>query len=168
MHHGGRSTETEDPMPKPLLILYGSVTGNSEHCAEKAAYAARARGYDVTVEDMARSTPQVLRDFDTVLIVTSTYGDGDPPDGTEEFHRVVVKERSMLLTHLRFSVLALGDRNYDQFCKTGIDYDEALELLGATRVYPRTDCDWDFDDASDAWVEGVFSALAEERMLLAA
>ncbi|MES2595986.1 MAG: flavodoxin domain-containing protein [Verrucomicrobiota bacterium] len=155
-------------MSKPILILYGSVTGNSEHCADKAADAARARGYDVTIEDMARTSPQVLRDFTTALIITSTYGDGDPPDGTEDFHRGVVQEKNMLLTHLRFCVLALGDRNYDQFCKTGKDYDETLELLGATRFHPRTDCDWDFDDASDAWVEGVFTALAEDRMLLAA
>ncbi|GEP45523.1 flavodoxin domain-containing protein [Brevifollis gellanilyticus] len=155
-------------MSKPILILYGSVTGNSEHCADKAADVARSRGYDVTVEDMARSSPQVLRDFSTVLIVTSTYGDGDPPDGTEDFYRAVVQEKNMLLTHLRFSVLALGDKNYDQFCKTGKDYDDALELLGATRIHPRTDCDWDFDDASDTWVEGVFTALAEDRILMAA
>lgn len=155
-------------MAKPLLILYGSVTGNSECCAEKAAHAARARGYDPTVESMASTEAEVLTQFPTALIITSTYGDGDPPDGTEDFYEAVVHARRVLLTGLRYSVLALGDSCYDQFCKVGKDYDTLLEQLGATRIHPRADCDTDFDDAADAWTEGVFTALEEERALLAA
>lgn len=150
-------------MSKPLLILYGSVTGNAEHYADKAADAARSRGYDVTLEDMARSVAAVLTEFDTALIVTSTYGDGDPPDGTEDFYRELVQERTLRLPGLHYSVLALGDTSYDQFCKVGRDYDEALEQLGATRIHPRTDCDHDFDDDSDAWIAGVFESLAAQR-----
>lgn len=155
-------------MAKPLLILYGSVTGNSECCAEKAAHMARQRGYDPTVENMAATEPEVLTHFPTALIVTSTYGDGDPPDGTEDFYEAVVRARRVVLTHLRFSVLALGDSCYDKFCKVGKDYDAALEQLGATRIHPRMDCDTDFDESADAWIEGVFTVLEEQRALMAA
>lgn len=155
-------------MAKPILILYGSVTGNSECCAEKAAHTARERGYDPSVESMASTEPEVLTQFPTLLIITSTYGDGDPPDGTEDFYEAVVRAKRVLLTGQRYSVLSLGDTCYDQFCKIGKDYDTVLEQLGATRVYPRVDCDTDFDDPADTWIEGVFTALEEERALLAA
>lgn len=155
-------------MAKPILILYGSVTGNSEICAEKAADVARQRGYDPTLESMAATEPEVLTQFPIALIITSTYGDGDPPDGTEDFHEAVVHARRVLLTRLRFSVLALGDSCYDQFCKCGRDYDETLEQLGGSRIHPRVDYDTDYDDLADQWIEGVFTALEEERALLAA
>ncbi|MBE2284397.1 MAG: flavodoxin domain-containing protein [Prosthecobacter sp.] len=155
-------------MAKPLLILFGTVTGNAEICAERAADAARARGYDVTIESMASTEPEVLTQFPTALLTTSTYGDGDPPDGTEAFYEAVVHSKRVLFTRLRYSVLALGDSCYDQFCKCGKDYDDALERLGGTRLYPRADCDTDYDDGADRWIEGVFAALEEERALLAA
>jgi sulfite reductase alpha subunit-like flavoprotein len=154
-------------MPKPILILYGSVTGNAEYCAEQAAKLARQRGYDPTPENMAATEPEVLSQFDTALVITSTYGDGEPPGGTEDFYDGVVAARRLRLPHLRYSVLALGDSCYDQFCKIGRDYDAALEELGATRFHARTDCDSDFDDPSEAWLEGVFAALANERLMAA-
>lgn len=155
-------------MPKPLLILYGSVTGNAEYCAEKAAKLARQRGYDPTLENMGDTEPEVLNQFDTALIITSTFGDGEPPSGTEDFYEGVVVARRVRLTSLRYAVLALGDTVYEHFCKIGRDYDAVLESLGATRFHDRQDCDSDFEDACDAWLEGVFSALAEERAAMAA
>lgn len=155
-------------MAKPLLILFGSVTGNAEICAERAADAARERGYDVTIENMASTEPEVLAQFPTALLITSTYGDGDPPDGTEDFYEAVVNAKRVLLTRLRYSVLGLGDSCYDQFCKCAKDYDEALRKLGGKRIHPRVDCDTDYDDGCDSWIAGVFAALEEERALLAA
>ncbi len=154
-------------MSKPILILYGSVTGNSEYCAEKAARVARERGYDPTVESLAATEPEVLEQFDTALIVTSTYGDGEPPDGTEDFYEAVVNAKRLTLPNLRFSVLSLGDSSYDQFCKCGKDYDSALEAMGGTRLHARVDCDTDYDDPCDEWIAGVFTALAEDRLLAA-
>lgn len=154
-------------MSKPLLILFGTFSGNSESCAEKAASIARQRGYDPVLENMMDSTADVLKQFDTALLITSTYGDGDPPDGTESFYEQVVNHPRFRLEHLRYSVLALGDSCYDRFCQCGKDYDEALEAQGATRFHARVDCDIDYEDPCDAWIEGVFATLAEERLLAA-
>lgn len=154
-------------MSKPILILFGTFSGNAESCAEKAAQAARQRGYDPVLENMAESSADVLPQFDTALIITSTYGDGDPPDGTEDFFENAVNRPKHRLDHLRFSVLALGDSCYERFCQCGKDYDEALEAQGATRFHPRVDCDIDYDEPCDAWVAGVFAALAETRLLAA-
>lgn len=155
-------------MAKPILILYGTVTGNAEICAERVADMARTRGYDPVIESMAATEPEVLTQFDAALIITSTYGDGEPPDGTEDFYEAVVNARRVMPTRLRYSVLALGDSCYDQFCKCGRDYDEVLEKTGATRICPRVDCDTDYNEGAERWIEAVFAALEEERALLAA
>ena len=154
-------------MAKPILILYGSVTGNAEYCAEKIAREARARGYDPTLENMVATEPDVLTAFDTVLLITSTFGDGEPPSGTEDFHHGIVKKPTLRFPGLYFSVLALGDTYYEQFCQCGKEYDAALEKLGGNRIYPRLDCDTDFEEGCEAWMDGVFAVLAEERLMAA-
>lgn len=117
---------------------------------------------------MADADPVSLTLFPNILLITSTFGDGDPPDGCEDYHDKVVKNLqagnpAFDLSGRGFSVLALGDKVYDLFCKCGIDYDEALEKLGAVRLHPRIDCDCDYDDECEAWLKGVFNALAEDR-----
>jgi sulfite reductase alpha subunit-like flavoprotein len=155
-------------MSERILILYGTVTGNSEYCAEKAAKQARALGFDVRLESMLDAHPEVLTEHKTALLVVSTYGDGEPPDGTEDFFEAVVTKQRLSLPELRFSVLALGDTSYDQFCKCGKDYDAALEAVGGTRFHPLVECDTDYDDPCDTWIAGVFKALAEPQQALAA
>lgn len=155
-------------MSERILILYGTVTGNSEYCAEKAAKQARALGFEVRLESMLDAHPEVLTEHKTALLVVSTYGDGEPPDGTEDFFEAVVTKQRLSLPELRFSVLALGDTSYDQFCKCGKDYDAALEAVGGTRFHPLVECDTDYDDPCDGWIAGVFKALAEPQQALAA
>lgn len=150
-------------MNERILILYGTVTGNSEYCAEKAAKEARQRGYEVQLESMLDAHPEVLAEHSTALVVVSTYGDGEPPDGTEDFYEAVVVKQRLQLPQLRYAVLALGDTCYDEFCKCGRDYDEALEKAGGTRFHPRADCDTDYDEPCEQWIAGVFSTLAALR-----
>lgn len=103
-------------MKTPILVLFGSVTGNAEYCAEQTVKLARERGYVPTLENMNQADPMMLREFETVLVITSTYGDGEPPDGAEDFYNAVVAKGGLDLSHVQFSVLALGDTGYDQFC----------------------------------------------------
>jgi sulfite reductase (NADPH) flavoprotein alpha-component len=63
------------------------------------------------------------------------------------------------LENLSYSVLALGDTNYEQFCKCGKDVDARLEALGAKRIFERVDCNVDYDVPAAAWQEGVFAIL---------
>lgn len=150
-------------MKKPLLILYGSVTGNAEYCAEEAARHARLRGYDPTVESMACTDVGVLSLYPHLLLITSTYGDGDPPDGCEEFVRTLV-EQQVPLDHLTFAVLALGDSIYEHFCKCGRDLDSALEKNGARRLTPIVECDTDFDTPFEVWIAMVLNSLAIDHL----
>lgn len=147
-----------------ILILYGTVTGNSEIAAQRTQRALRDRGYDPVLEDMSHVAASLLNSFGIILVVTSTYGEGEPPDGSEALHEAVVKDESFQLTGgQRFSVLALGDTGYEFFCQCGKDYDAALERAGGHRLCARVDCDIDFDDEHEAWTKAVIEALTLER-----
>ena len=85
---------------------------------------------------MARCQPSVLTQTSCVLMVVSTYGDGDPPDDAAPFWEAVVHSNGLDLSGVKFSVLALGNTTYDHFCKCGRDFDAALERHGADAHLP--------------------------------
>jgi len=146
----------------PLTILFGSQTGSSETLAKRAAREAGKRGFAATVMDMAQTDPVKLAAEKNVLIITSTYGEGDPPDNAKALHTALQSAPAGSLTGLRFSVCALGDRNYNQFCKCGQDFDSFLEKLDAFRAAPRVDCDVDYDEPFTKWLDGALGALGQQ------
>ena len=145
---------------KPLVLLYGSQTGTAEGLAKKASKEAAKRGFAPKLVDMAKYETVDLTKEENVLVITSTYGDGDPPDNAQAFWDYLKSDTAPTLAHLNYSVLALGDTNYAAFCQFGKICDERLEKLGAKRVHPRVDCDVDYDGPAKSWTEGVFAALA--------
>jgi uncharacterized iron-regulated membrane protein/flavodoxin len=152
-----------------VLILYGTVTGTAETLANKLAAELRSDGLATRVRDMAQCQPDVLTQAGCVLLVVSTYGDGEPPEDARPFWEAVVGADDLDLTGIKYSVLALGNTTFDQFCKCGRDFDAALERHGATRMYPRVDCDVDYDRPAKYWLDGVRAHLVEdERSALSA
>ncbi|PMC40499.1 sulfite reductase [NADPH] flavoprotein alpha-component [Bacillus sp. UMB0899] len=149
------------PVSKDITILYGSQTGNAQSLAEKSGKTLEERGYKVTVSSMSDFKPNNLKKLENLLIVVSTHGEGDPPDNALSFHEFLHGKRAPKLDDLRFSVLSLGDSSYEFFCQTGKEFDQRLEDLGGTRLYPRIDCDLDFDEPAAEWIEGVYAGLSE-------
>lgn len=145
-----------------LTILYGSQTGNAEGIALQAAQKAEARGFRVQVLDMGDVKKPQLKSASRLLVIVSTHGEGDPPDNAIELHELVGSKKAPPMKDAKFSVLALGDTSYEHFCQTGRDFDQRLEALGGTRIHPRTDCDVDFDDDAEAWIEGALEAFSAE------
>ena len=145
-----------------VTILFGSQTGNAEEIAQQAARRAEARGFRATLIDMADVKKPRLKAAERLLVVVSTHGEGDPPDTAAELHELVNSKKAPPLKDTRFSVLALGDTSYEHFCQTGRDFDARLQALGGTRIHPRTDCDVDFEDAAEAWMDGAIEAFAAE------
>jgi uncharacterized iron-regulated membrane protein/flavodoxin len=146
-----------------VLILFGTVTGNAESLAQRTAEVIARRGFDVRVKDMAHYTVDALSQESCVVIITSTYGNGEPPDDAAPFWEGVVQRDGLNLRGIKFSVLALGNSTYDHFCKCGRDLDAALERHGATRLYPRVDCDVDYDVPAKRWTEGVIASLQRDH-----
>ena len=143
----------------PLTILFGSQTGNSERLAKRAAKEAGKRGFAPTIFDFANYPITQLASEERLLIVTSTYGDGEPPDSAGAFWNSLNGEAAPRLSRTRFSVCALGDSNYPKFCAYGKAVDARIESLDAQRVFPRVDCDVDFEEPFGKWLGGALDAL---------
>lgn len=146
---------------KEVTVLYGSQTGNAQGLAKKAASKLEEKDFQVTVSSMSDFKPNNLKKVKNLLILVSTHGEGDPPDNALSFHEFLHGRRAPKLEDLHFSVLSLGDSSYEFFCETGKQFDQRLEELGGTRLYPRFDCDLDFDEPAAEWLEGVLSSLTE-------
>src|SRR3546814_19428254 len=112
---------------------------------------------------MASYKPRRLKDAQDVLIVVSTYVEGDPPQPAIGFFEFVEGDRAPKLGGLRFAVLALGDSTYEFYCEAGKRLDKRLEELGATRLSDRVDCDIAYDDAADAWKKSGVERSDERR-----
>lgn len=143
----------------PLTILFGSQTGTAEGLAKRAAKEAGKRSFAPTVLDMAQCDVAKLVAEKNVLVIVSTYGDGEPPDSAKALHTQLSTLNSQL-SALKYSVCALGDTNYAQFCKCGIDFDLFLEKAGAARVAARAECDLDYEEKFSAWLNAALAALA--------
>ena len=141
----------------PLTVLYGTESGNAEGLAVATAKAAKKRGFKAAVKNMAELSPDDLAKETNLLVIVSTWGDGDPPDSAASFYADLMNG-ARELKGVKFSVCALGDTSYEQFCKTGKDIDERLLALGAERVADRQDCDVDFEESHAEWMERALSA----------
>ncbi|KFI22932.1 assimilatory sulfite reductase (NADPH) flavoprotein subunit [Nitrosococcus oceani] len=147
---------------RTATVLFGSQTGNAEKLAEKLCGQLSQAGFVPTLQDMGSYKPRQLKRENYLFVIVSTHGEGDPPDNAEAFHEFLHSKKAPKLDGLQFSVLALGDSSYEYFCKTGKDFDTRLEELGGKRFSQRADCDVDYDDAADAWMDGILQALSKQ------
>lgn len=144
-----------------ITILFGSETGNAQSVAQLAAERAQVQGFQANVANMTDFRKPDLKKVENLMVVVSTHGEGDPPDPAEEFYSLMHGRKAPALKGQRFTVLALGDSSYENFCQTGRDFDSRLEALGAERIHPRVDCDVDFDDPASEWIDGVLECFTK-------
>ncbi len=145
--------------PEPLLVLYGTESGNAEALADMSAKQAKKRGFKPSVKNMSDLAPADLAKAGKLLVIVSTWGDGDPPETATDFYNGLMHDE-VDLGGVEFSVCALGDTSYEQFCKTGKEVDARLEKLGGKRVTPRQDCDVDYEEDHASWLDAALKALA--------
>ncbi|QQS51275.1 MAG: assimilatory sulfite reductase (NADPH) flavoprotein subunit [Bacteroidota bacterium] len=147
-----------------LKILYGTRSGNAQKLAQKAQKKAEAIGIPVELVNLNEYNPKQIKQEKNLLIVVSTDGEGAPPLSAEEFYQFLHSKKAPELNSLKYSVLALGDSSYTHFCKTGRDIDSRLEQLGGTRFFDRIDCDLDFEEAAQQWIEASIKKYATENL----
>ncbi|MPR01894.1 molybdopterin-dependent oxidoreductase [Pseudomonas sp. MAFF 212408] len=155
----GAAVDAVASAPSPAVtLLWASQTGNAETLAERFAKRLRDGGIAVELSAMADFPASKLASTQNLALISSTFGDGDPPDNGESFWHGL-NSVDTRLESLRFAVLALGDPNYDQFCKHGKQLDQRLLELGATRLLERVDCDTEFEERADAWLAQFLESL---------
>ena len=145
---------------RSLILLFGSQSGNSEGLAAKISKDAKSYGLEGEVHDMDGFDFNSLSDKKRVLIVCSTWGEGEMPDNAEELWQFSISESASRLEGVHFGICALGDTSYEFFCQSGKDWDGQFEKLGATRIIDRLDCDVDFDAPAAEWILEALPALA--------
>jgi sulfite reductase (NADPH) flavoprotein alpha-component len=147
---------------RPLTILFASETGNAAALAERAAAHALAIGAAVRLRDMATYNTSRLEHEHDIVAISSTHGEGDPPETAIDFFEFL-DEAKLDLRPVRFAVLALGDSGYSDFCEAGKRLDSRLEAMGAIRFAPRQDIDVGEMKAARAWLSVVVQQLVEDQ-----
>jgi sulfite reductase (NADPH) flavoprotein alpha-component len=149
------------PQPaEPLTILYATESGNAEKLAGDVAKAARKNGLKPTLVDMADLDVATLASVRRLVVIASTWGEGDPPGRAGAGYAELMSGAAPRLDGVEFGVLALGDTAYLEFCAIGKAIDERLAALGAKRVVERVDCDLDFAEPASKWIGDAIKTLA--------
>jgi sulfite reductase (NADPH) flavoprotein alpha-component len=146
-------------VPAGPLVLYATVSGNAEQLAHAAGEALRADGFAPAVRNMADFPAAGLREWDVVLVVASTWGDGEPPPDAAEFAAALAAAPAGSLASVRHAVLALGSSMYPGFCAFGRRLDADLARAGARDLVPRVECDTRFKAGYERWLADVRAAL---------
>ena len=94
-----------------------------------------------------------IQENENVLIVCSTWGDGEQPDNAIDLYESIEDSDESSMAGVGFAVLALGDTAFDLFCEAGIQWDNILQEKGGKRVNERIDCDVDYEDDAEEWIE---------------
>ncbi|MEM6331423.1 MAG: sulfite reductase flavoprotein subunit alpha [Planctomycetota bacterium] len=152
----GDGAGAQPPAPaieaKPIDILFGTQTGNSEELAGEAAALAQSRGYTPRLAALEDVSMDRLAGMTNMICVISTYGEGEMPESAQLFWDALSSSTAPRLESLTYGVLALGDTSYEHFCRAGKLLDTRLEQLGATRIAPRIDCDVDYEGPAADWL----------------
>ncbi|XP_019647307.1 PREDICTED: NADPH oxidoreductase A-like [Branchiostoma belcheri] len=151
---------------KQVLVMFGTEYGCSEEVAKKLFDSVASLRLDGSG---ARLQPRLVNaqqhsavDWSqecVLLLVISTSGDGVPPTDARDFYDWMLGTQDVEMSHLHYSVLALGDSNYPHFCRTGRSLDKRLTDLRATQLVPRSDVDQEDWSVIDSWVDAVLDVL---------
>lgn len=131
----GRSARPDD-----TLVVFASQTGTAEQLARQTAQSLQQAGKSARLLELGAFDEDTLAHARDVLFVVSTTGEGDAPDSAARFvtHRM---REPMALKHLQYGLLALGDRDYDDFCGFGRELQHWLQLSGATPLFDPVEVD---------------------------
>jgi sulfite reductase (NADPH) flavoprotein alpha-component len=148
---------------EPLVILFGSQTGSAEGLAKKLAKESEARGFSPKLFALNDYEQANLSAANKAVIISSTWGDGEPPDNAVNFWNWIKADSAPRLDNLNFAVLGLGDKNYSDFCGASKKFDERLAALGAKRLAARGECDVDYEGPAKSWIDGLWDKLGVGR-----
>lgn len=148
---------------KPLKILYGTHTGKSKIIASKLGEVLAGRGIGAQIDSLDNYKTRQLSGESNIVFIVSTHGEGEPPAMAEDFHAFITGKRAPQLPNLNYAVVALGDKSYKLFCKTGLDIDQALTKLGAKPILPVLTLDVDFEDDAEKWINDFVEIFAQRE-----
>ena len=131
---GDKRDSRSETLRDRILILYASETGTAEGFARKAAR--QLQPFRPKVMALDEYAVDALTSEKLLLIITSTFGNGEMPSNGKRFLQWVKQQPAGSLDGLNYSVMGLGSTVYEKFCAAGIAVDKALAKAGANCAVP--------------------------------
>lgn len=141
-----------------LTIVYGTETGNAKSLATKLASIAKQKNIPAKVAALDQYRLSDLAKEETLFVVISTQGDGEPPAAAKKFYDHLHCD-DLQLKQLKYGVIALGDSSYPLFCQAGVDVDTRLSKTGAVRIADLQLCDVDYEGLATKWFDDALQSL---------
>ena len=148
-------------MSDEILIIYGTETGNAEDLADDIGNMASKYGLVGKVMDMEDVSAEDLASSKRLIVSVSTWGEGEQPDNAQGLYDEVEESEDESMEGVNYAVLALGDTAFELFCESGKEWDKILEEKGGTRVNKRIDCDTDYYDYVEEWIESTLNIMQD-------
>jgi len=148
-------------MSDEILIIYGTETGNAEDLADDIGNTASKYGLVGKVMDMEDVSAEDLASSKRLIVSVSTWGEGEQPDNAQGLYDEVEESEDESMEGVNYAVLALGDTAFELFCESGKEWDKILEEKGGTRVNKRIDCDTDYYDYVEEWIESTLNIMQD-------
>ena len=119
----GNKSEVQDD--HTYLVVYASQSGHAESWAKHTTEQLQLIHQQVTLKNIQKLTATDLIQYQRILWLVITYGEGDAPDDAQHFvHKIL--SQPVDLSHLSFAILALGDKRYTNFCQFGQSIEQWL------------------------------------------
>eukprot|EP01061_Rhynchopus_euleeides_P008352 TRINITY_DN17415_c0_g1_i1.p1 TRINITY_DN17415_c0_g1~~TRINITY_DN17415_c0_g1_i1.p1 ORF type:complete len:678 (+),score=315.99 TRINITY_DN17415_c0_g1_i1:75-2036(+) len=157
------SVKAKEDAGKPrITVIFGSQTGNAELYANNLGREAKKLGFNVQVHDASSYDQESLHEEKFVVLLMSTYGEGEPTDTAKDFYDwMMCEDRGCDMNgfeEVNFTVFGLGDSQYKHFCQMGIEFDRRLGELGAKRVHTlgTGDMDANMEEDFDNWKQDMW------------
>ena len=154
---GAPAATAPAPAAEPLrvAVISASQTGNARKVAAELQQRLAAAGVNAAHTAAADYKPTNIAGEQLVLLVTSTQGEGEPPEEALSLYKLLSGKKAPKLSGLKFAVLGLGDSSYPMFCGAGKSFDELLAKLGGERLLERQDCDLEYQAEAAAWLDKI-------------
>ncbi len=123
-----------------VLIVFASQSGQGAQLARRSAEQLQAGGLSVQMLPLNQLNRARLTAARRLLLVLSTYGEGEAPDNGAVFAGRLLG-RPLDLSHLHYAVLALGDRGYRHFCGFARRVEHWLQQQGGEAMFDRVEVD---------------------------
>ncbi|WP_238784562.1 flavodoxin domain-containing protein [Blattabacterium cuenoti] len=147
-----------------ITLVYGTETGNAKNLAFDIYQKAKNKKLQMKLMSLDQYRLQDLEKEDYLFVIISTHGEGEPPSSAKDFFDFIHENQKINLNHLKYSVLALGDKSYSYFCKAGVDVDKRLNNIGAIRIVPLHKCDVDYEEKANKWFLEILNFFQKKNM----
>ncbi|MDU1059996.1 MAG: NADPH-dependent assimilatory sulfite reductase flavoprotein subunit [Leclercia adecarboxylata] len=134
-----------------ITLISASQTGNARRVAEALRDDLLAAKLNVNLVNAGDYKFKQIASEKLVVVVTSTQGEGEPPEEAVALHKFLFSKKAPKLAGTAFAVFGLGDSSYEFFCQSGKDFDSKLAELGGERLLDRVDTDVEYQAAAAEW-----------------